>query len=87
MPSNSPADDMPILRAQLLGPQWPTLDPFLFCAHHDDAYPPGNQAFGPAVPIDDPQIGSDFSRKDGWSMYHGDTVPGFPATRIAASRP
>ncbi|MES2483500.1 MAG: pirin family protein, partial [Pseudomonadota bacterium] len=24
-------------------------------------------------------IGQDFSRKDGWSMYHGDTVPGFPA--------
>ncbi|MES3003476.1 MAG: pirin family protein, partial [Pseudomonadota bacterium] len=22
--------------------------------------------------------GQDFSRKDGWSMYHGDTVPGFP---------
>ena len=23
-------------------------------------------------------IGSDFSQKDGWSMYHGDNVPGFP---------
>ena len=69
---------VPIVRAQLLGPQWPTLDPFLFCAHHDDAYPAGNAAFGPAVPIDDRQIGSDFSGKDGWSMYHGDTVPGFP---------
>ena len=69
---------VPIVRAQLLGPQWPTLDPFLFCAHHDDAYPAGNAAFGPAVPIEDRQIGSDFSRKDGWSMYHGDTVPGFP---------
>ena len=69
---------VPIVRAQLLGPQWPTLDPFLFCAHHDDAYPAGNAAFGPAVPIEDRQIGSDFSGKDGWSMYHGDTVPGFP---------
>ena len=69
---------VPIVRAQLLGPQWPTMDPFLFCAHHDDAYPAGNAAFGPAVPIEDRQIGSDFSRKDGWSMYHGDTVPGFP---------
>ena len=69
---------VPIVRAQLLGPQWPTMDPFLFCAHHDDAYPSGNAAFGPAVPIEDRQIGSDFSGKDGWSMYHGETVPGFP---------
>ena len=79
--SSSPSSDtsvLPVVQAQLLGPQWPTLDPFLFCAHHDDAYPAGNAAFGPAVPIDDRQIGSDFSRKDGWSMYHGDTVPGFP---------
>ena len=75
---SSPTTPMPIIRAQLLGPQWPTLDPFLFCAHHDDAYPAGNAAFGPAVPIEDRQIGSDFSRKDGWSMYHGETVPGFP---------
>ena len=80
MPSSTSAVAplLPIVRAQLLGPQWPTMDPFLFCAHHDDAYPAGNGAFAPAVPIDDRQIGSDFSRKDGWSMYHGDTVPGFP---------
>jgi quercetin 2,3-dioxygenase len=25
------------------------------------------------------QIGQDFSGKDGWSMYHGQTVPGFPS--------
>lgn len=34
--------DTPILNTQPLGALWPTLDPFLFCAHHDDAYPPGN---------------------------------------------
>ena len=67
-----------ILQRQPLGPQWPTLDPFLFCAHHDDAYPPGNSALGPAVPLHGRQIGSDFSRQDGWSMYHGERVPGFP---------
>lgn len=69
----------PILSTQPLGPLWPTLDPFLFCAHHDDAYPSGNGAFGPASHLlGGRQIGSDFSRQDGWSMYHGDAVPGFP---------
>ncbi|MBY0409643.1 MAG: pirin family protein [Burkholderiaceae bacterium] len=74
----SPASTEPILNAQPLGSQWPTLDPFLFCAHHDDAYPAGDGAFGPAATLQGRQIGSDFSRKDGWSMYHGDSVPGFP---------
>ena len=68
----------PILQTQPLGPLWPTLDPFLFCAHHDDAYPAGDGAFAPAVSLEGRQRGSDFSRKDGWSMYHGETVPGFP---------
>jgi len=61
-----------------LGPQWPTIDPFLFCAHHDDAYPAGNGELAPAAPLDGRAIGQDFSGKDGWSMYHGDNVPGFP---------
>jgi redox-sensitive bicupin YhaK (pirin superfamily) len=61
-----------------LGAQWPTLDPFLFCAHHDDAYPPGDERFAPAVPVDDRALGQDFSGTDGWSMYHGLVVPGFP---------
>lgn len=57
---------------------WPTQDPFLFCVHHDDRYPRGNEQFGPTTPLDGRNIGSDFSRKDGWSMYHGRIVPGFP---------
>ena len=28
-----------VLQTVPLGQQWPTVDPFLFCAHHDDAYP------------------------------------------------
>lgn len=68
----------PVRQTVPLGPQWPTLDPFLFCAHHDDAYPAGTEDMAPAVPIDDRDIGMDFSGKDGWSMYHGDSVPGFP---------
>ncbi|CAB5679829.1 Quercetin 2,3-dioxygenase [Delftia tsuruhatensis] len=69
----------PILQTQPLGPLWPTMDPFLFCAHHDDAYPPGDGRLGvQAVEFEGRQMGSDFSRKDGFSMYHGESVPGFP---------
>ncbi len=62
-----------------LGSQWPTLDPFLFCAFHKDDFPAGNGAFGPAEPLNGRQIGQDFANKDGWNMYHGDRVPGFPS--------
>ncbi|MDZ7679944.1 MAG: pirin family protein [Acidimicrobiales bacterium] len=68
----------PVLETVPLGLHWPTLDPFLFCAHHDDEYPAGDESMAPAVPVDDRDLGMDFSGKDGWSMYHGDSVPGFP---------
>ncbi len=74
----STAAPNPILQAKALGFPWATLDPFLFCAYHDDAYPAANATMGPAVPLTGRDIGQDFSRKDGWSMYHGDDVPGFP---------
>jgi len=61
-----------------LGMPWQTLDPFLFCAHHDDAYPAGNDVMGPDTSLTGRAIGQDFSGRDGWSMYHGDRVPGFP---------
>jgi quercetin 2,3-dioxygenase len=59
-------------------PPWPTFDPFLFCVHHDDAYPRGNEALGPAASLAGRRIGMDFEGRDGWRMYHGDVVPGFP---------
>ncbi|MES2632535.1 MAG: pirin family protein [Pseudomonadota bacterium] len=68
-----------VVTVQPLGFPWATQDPFLFCAYHDDAYPKGNAAMGPDTTLAGRDIGQDFSRKDGWSMYHGDTVPGFPA--------
>jgi quercetin 2,3-dioxygenase len=68
----------PVLQTVPLETRWPTIDPFLFCVHHDDAYPAGDEALAPAVPIDDRDLGQDFSALDGWSMYHGRTVPGFP---------
>ncbi|KPK11198.1 MAG: pirin [Acidithiobacillales bacterium SG8_45] len=58
--------------------QWPTLDPFLFCVHHDDAYPAGNDEMGPDASLQGRVIGQDFEPRDGWRMYHGDKVPGFP---------
>jgi redox-sensitive bicupin YhaK (pirin superfamily) len=73
------APSSPILSVKPLGFPWETADPFLFCAYHDDAYPRGNGRMGPAVPLAGRDIGQDFSRKDGWSMYHGESVPGFPA--------
>jgi redox-sensitive bicupin YhaK (pirin superfamily) len=60
-----------------VGP-WPTVDPFLFCVHHLDAYPSGNEAMGPDAALKGRQIGQDFAGVDGWNMYHGSTVPGFP---------
>jgi quercetin 2,3-dioxygenase len=70
--------DDPVLQTVDLGPQWPTIDPFLFCAHHDDAYPAGNDELGPDAPLDGRDIGMDFEGRDGWRMYHGSKVPGFP---------
>ena len=68
-----------ILSVASLAFPWQTLDPFLFCVHHNDAYPSGNAAMGPSVPLTGRDLGQDFAGKDGWSMYHGKTVPGFPA--------
>jgi redox-sensitive bicupin YhaK (pirin superfamily) len=67
-----------VLETAPLGFPWVTLDPFLFCVHHDDAYPAGNEAMGPNASLAGRDIGQDFAGKDGWRMYHGDVVPGFP---------
>ena len=67
-----------VLDISPLEARWQTLDPFLFCVHHDDTYPPGNEEMGPKASLAGRDIGQDFSGQDGWSMYHGDRVPGFP---------
>jgi redox-sensitive bicupin YhaK (pirin superfamily) len=41
-------------------------------------YPAGNDKLGPAAPLGGRDIGQDFEGKNGWRMYHGDVVPGFP---------
>lgn len=63
-----------------LGFPWHTQDPFIFCVYHQDFYPKGNDVMGPAASLAGRNIGQDFSpNEEGWRMYHGQKVPGFPA--------
>lgn len=58
---------------------WPTQEPFLFCAHHLDRYPEGNKNLGlDSKHFAGRQMGSDFNEKDGFRIYHGEEIPGFP---------
>ncbi|PIB27904.1 pirin family protein [Maribacter sp. 4G9] len=69
-----------IVRKFPLGPQWQTQDPFLFCVHHLDHFPEGTSDLGPAPELlKGRPLGSDFNPNQDWRMYHGQTIPGFPA--------
>jgi len=69
----------PVRKIRALGFQWETRDPFLFCVHHEDKFPKGNQEMGPdPAYLEGRHMGQDFIVKDGFRMYHGQTVPGFP---------
>ncbi|ACY18587.1 pirin family protein [Haliangium ochraceum] len=67
-----------VLGTAPLGFPWPTIDPFLFCVHHDDDYPRGDERMAPAASLAGRALGRDFEGRDGWRMYHGEVVPGFP---------
>lgn len=68
-----------ILAVKPLGFPWETQDPFIFCVHHLDYFPAGNEKMGvkPEFKLGR-NIGQDFTIKDGWRMYHGSEMPGFP---------
>src|SRR5688500_418866 len=69
----------PVKTIKPMGFQWETSDPFLFCVHHEDHFPEGNDQMGPnAEYLRGRHLGDDFIIKDGFRMYHGKTVPGFP---------
>jgi len=70
--------DKAIISIKPLGFPWETQNPFLFCVHHLDHYPKGNDGLGPDASLAGRNLGNDFTLRDGWRMYHGDTIPGFP---------
>jgi len=76
---SSVMNSSPILAVHPLGFPWKTQDPFLFCVYHKDDYPKGNDDLGPAASLAGRNLGQDFVIKDGWRMYHGHKVPGFPS--------
>lgn len=41
----------PIVQVKPLGFPWQTIDPFLFCVYHDDAYPKANGRMGPEASL------------------------------------
>lgn len=68
-----------IIAIRALGFPWETQDPFLFCVHHRDYFPEGNgQMEAKPEYLSGRRIGNDFQIKDGWRMYHGSKMPGFP---------
>ena len=72
-------DTTKIIQIKPLGFPWETQDPFLFCAYHRDEYPKGNEHMGvSAEDLEGRNMGQDFVIKDGFRMYHGSQVPGFP---------
>lgn len=70
----------PIRVRKPLSSPWPGADPFLFIAHHLDHYPASDGAQGlPASQLAGRDGQSDFSARDGFSTYHSQPIPGFPA--------
>lgn len=68
-----------VINIEPLGSPWKAQDPFLFCAHHRDQYPEGNEHLGlNPNQLQGHSIGQDFVPRDGFRMYHGSMVPGFP---------
>ncbi len=58
---------------------WQTADPFIFCVYHHDVYPPGdgNSGLTPEQ-LSGRALGNDFELQNGFRMYHGKHIPGFP---------
>lgn len=70
---------VPIVKLEPLRMPWETQDPFIITAYHRDEFPKGNEKMGLNVDrLRGRNIGNDFVPKDGFRMYYGRVVPGFP---------
>lgn len=81
--TDPPATDSVQQQVPLQGIHWPTIDPFLFIAHHLDEYPESDGSFAPAASLAGRELGNDFvgtpdAQGRQWRMYHGHPIPGFP---------
>ena len=72
------ADDV-VLQTFPLGFQWPTHRPVpLLRRTTTTTTRPATSELGPAASLEGRELGADFAGIDGWRMYHGEVVPGFP---------
>ena len=60
----------PIIDIQPMGFQWETIDPFLFCVHHEDYFPKGNAEMGPSASLAGRHLGDDFIIKYGFIIVN-----------------
>lgn len=78
-------DSKYIRQIRELGFQWETNNPFLFCVHHLDSYPRGNEEMGPAASLEGRNIGQDFTPKgrlEDVPRKQSTRIPHAPASRI-----
>ena len=78
-----------VLQVAPLGFQWATIDPFLFCVHHLDKYPEGNEHLGPKASLAARDLGMDFAGADGWrseTWPNTSTTPCTARILLAAAR-
>jgi hypothetical protein len=76
----------PVIDITPLSNRWQTHDPFLFCVHHIDLYPKGNDQFGPSASLAGHEIGQDFEARTAGACITATSFPVFRSIRIAASR-
>ncbi len=69
----------PVIKTEALKLHWDVENPFFFVSHHEDDYPKGNKQQAPPLQeIAGRNLGRDYQIRNGFRMYNGKVVPGFP---------